>query len=382
MSDLIEANSRFLQAVEKRQKLEDQAEPKITRDSRVQIPALMHPLFRTTYAIQNKVEHNLIFRTWGGVGDQICAEPTIRYAIKYFKDCNISLASEQPLFFRHLYDDLKRIFDLKEELPNYDRYFLFDTITPPDDSNLVWCFMSHMLTNCVDFPSLCALRLQLPVAEKDIRLSPRKPGVGRGHLFAGTENGVLIHAGKHWQSKTFPKAFWDRVLATLLSNGVTPVLIGANADDNRGTVDVNTEGCIDLRNKLTLEESTWLCMNSKVLLTNDSSPLHMAAPGRAWIGYIATCKHPDMISHWRNENALLDRPGHNVWNWREVNHGKGGIWDVIDFCPNKKQKVEAEFIPPELLESWLPDPREYAMWAVEKLHEKDIVGFEMRAGLM
>lgn len=370
-----EANSEFIRRLKESQQSK---EPKITRDSRVQIPALMHPLFRTSYAIQNGVERNLIFRTWGGIGDQICAEPTIRYAIKHFKDCNISLASEQPNFFRHLFDDFKRIFDLKEELPNYERYFLFDTITPPDDSNLVWCFMSHMLTNCVDFPSLCALRLQLPVSEKDIRMSPREPDNAK-KLYRG---GVLIHPGKHWQSKTFPKSFWDRVIATLLVNRITPIIIGANADDNRGTVDVNIENCIDLRNKLSLEESVWLCMNAKVVLTNDSSPLHMAAPGRAWIGYIATCKHPDMISHWRNVNALTDKPNHNEWNWREVNHGKGGIWDVIDFCPNKAQKVEAEFVPPELLESWLPDPREYAMWAVEKYNEKDIVGFDMQAGLI
>lgn len=368
MSDLIEANNRFLK------KFEESKNPKITPESRVQIPALMHPIFRTEYAIQRGVERNLLLRTWGGIGDQICAEPTLRYALKMFKDCDVSLASEAPEMFQHL--SFKKIFDLREVQPNYIKYFLFDTITPPDESNLVWCFMSHMLVNCVDFPSQCAFRLQLPVQEKDIRLSPREPDSSK-KLFRG---GLLIHPGKHWQSKTFPKYFWDRVIAAILSRGITPTIIGADADDNRGTVDVNAENCIDLRNKLTLEESIWLCMNAKVVLTNDSSPLHMAAPGRAWVGYIATCKHPDMISHWRNVNALTDRQQYNEWNWREVNHGKGGIWDVIDFCPNKAQKVEAEFVPQDLLESWLPDPIEYAEWAVEKYHEKDVVKFEMKAG--
>lgn len=338
---------------------------KIKKEDRIQIPALMHPLFRTEYAIQRGVEKNLLLRTWGGIGDQICAEPTIRYAKKMFKDCDISLASELPFLFNHI--DFKKIFDLKEVHPNYDNYFLFDTITPPDDSNLVWCFMSHMLTNCVDFPSLCAFRLQLPVQEKDIRLSPVRPNQSPHwqDLLNARDSGILIHPGKHWQSKTFPKAFWDKVIETIVASGNIPVIIGADADDNRGTVDVTTEGCMDLRNKLSLEESVWLCMNAKVLLTNDSSPLHMAAPGRAWVGYIATCKHPDMISHWRNSNAMTDLPTHNVWNWREVNHGKGGIWDVVDFCPNKDQKLEAEFVPQDLLESWLPDPVEYAMWAVK-----------------
>lgn len=338
----------------------------ITDTTRVQIPALHHPLFRTEHAVQRGVEKNLLFRAWGGIGDIICMEPTIRYAIKMFKDCDISLASECPGIFQHL--NFKRIFDLKDVQPNYKNYFVFDGITPPDDSNLVWCFMSHMLVNCVDFPSLCAFRLQIPVEEKDIRVAPARPNQSKywQDILEARDNGILIHAGRHWQSKTFPKSFWDRVISKILSEGVKPVLIGADADDNRGTVDVNAGHCLDLRGKLTIEESIWLCMNSKVLLTNDSAPLHMAAAGRAWVGYIATCKHPDMITHWRNFNAFSAADTRNIWQWREQNWGKGGIWDVIDFCPNRSQSVEAEFVPQDLLESWLPNPIEYAEWAVYK----------------
>lgn len=324
---------------------------KITPNSKVQIPALMHPLFRTEYAIQRGVERKLLFRTWGGLGDQICAEPTLRYALRMFKDCEISLASECPELFSHL--DFKRVYDLRKETPNYDNYFLFDTITPPDESNLVWCFMSHMLTNCVDFPSLCSLRLQLPVESKEIHLDTTLPQNYK-ELESHLENGVVVHPGKHWQSKTLPKWFWDETLREIKRQGATPILIGHDMDDNRGTVDVDVEDCIDLRNKLSVNDSIWLLHQAKVLLTNDSSPLHMAASGNAWIGCIATVKHPDMISHFRN----------GIWQWREVFFNRGGIWDVIDFCPNKSQSVEAEFVDPALLESWLPKPFEFATWAV------------------
>ena len=322
------------------------------------MPALHHPLFKTEYAIQRGVERNLLFKIWGGYGDMICAEPTLRYALKMFKDCNISIAAEVPELFRHL--PFKRVFDLREETPNYDKYFVFETITPPDDTNLVWAFLSHMLVGCVDFPSLCALRLQLPVEDKEIRLDPEFPGNAE-ELSQHLRGGVLVHAGKHWQSKTFPSGFWNQVLLSLQLHGLTPILIGADADDNRGTVDVNTRGCVDLRNKLSINDSVWMCQNASVLLTNDSAPLHMAASGDAWIGYIATCKHPDMISHWR----------HGQWKWRERNFGKGGVWDLVDFCPNKKQKLEAEFVDPAILASWLPDPAEYAEWAATK-HKADI----------
>ncbi len=325
-------------------------------NKRVGIPMNHLPLFKTELAIQRGVERKLLFRTWGGIGDQICTEPTLRHAMRTFKDCDFYLASELPEMFQHL--NFKRVFDLREETPNYQNYFLFDTITSPDETNLVWQFFSHMLTNCVDFPSLCALRLMLPTAEKEIKLTGRVP---EGVNLENVVNGILVHPGKHWQSKTFPKSFWDRVLATIKANGITPVIIGANADDNRGTVDVSTEGCVDLRNKLSIMESIWSCQNAAVLLTNDSAPLHMAASGNAWIGFIATCKHPDMITHWRK----------GQWQWREQNFGKGGIWNVLDYCPNKKQQVEAEFVPPELLASWLPDPIEFAEWAVAKANGHD-----------
>ena len=307
----------------------------------------------------------IFFSALGGdLGDQICAEPTLRYALKKFKDCNISLASECPELFRHL--KFKRVFDLREEVPNYEKYFAFETITPPDDSNLVWCFMSHMLTNCVDFPSLCALRLQLPVADREIRLKPESPHEDRiKELLSYLEKGIVVHPGKHWQSKTFPKKFWDDVLTEISDQGYEPVLIGHDMDDNRGTVDVNTEGCIDLRNKLSVNDSIWLLQQAKVLLTNDSSPLHMAASGNAWIGCIATAKHQDMISHFRQ----------GKWQWREVFFNRGGIWDVIDFCPNKAQSVEAEFVDPDLLNSWLPNPLNFASWAVST-HRREM-GMEM-----
>lgn len=321
----------------------------------ITVPQRQLPAFRTDNAIRLGVERNILGRTWGGYGDQICAEPTLRFMLKMFKDCQISLASEVPELFKHL--QFKRVFDLKEESPNYSKYLLFDTITSPDESNLVWMFFSHLLTNCVDFPSLCALRQQLPVEDREILVTGTCPSIPLSEVHGG----VAVHPGAHWQSKTFPAAWWNRVLASLRSRGVTPILIGAQADDNRGTVNVNSEGCIDLRDKLTISESIWVTQNVECLITNDSAPLHMAAAGKARVGYIATCKHPDMITHWRrNDKGVME------WQWREKNFSKGGIWEHVDYCPNKSQTVEVERVDPKLLESWLPEPHELACWAANE----------------
>lgn len=321
----------------------------------IMIPAVMLSSFRTSVAIQRGVERNILLRTWGGLGDQICAEPTLRYALKTYPECEISLLTDHPYLFEHL--NFKRVFNAKEEQPIFEKYLMFNMIVDP--THLTWQFMSHMLTNCVDFCSLCSFRRTLPVADKEIRLpSAEKHLTEKVNNLLGIKNGVVVHAGRHWQTKTFPKNWWDEVLYELLSQGLTPILIGADTPDNRGTVDVNTTNCIDARNSLSIMESVALLQRSRVLLTNDSSPLHMAASGNAWIGFFATCKEPDMITHWRN----------GQWAWKMNNLSLGGIWEHLDYCPNTPQDVNVDQIDESILRSWLPDPRMVAGWTLDKMH--------------
>jgi Glycosyltransferase family 9 (heptosyltransferase) len=325
------------------------------------VPAWCIPDFRTAMAIQAGVERNILIKTWGGLGDQICAEPTMRFALKTFKDCDVSLATPYPELFAHL--KFKKVYNLSEYQPHWERYFVFDTIVSPQ-MGLTWQFMSHMLTNCVDFPSLCAFRCQLPIEDRIVDLKPPTPtnSLLTDIVNANVERMVLVHAGRHWPSKTFPKDWWDDFLSGLLEGGAKPVLIGADTDDNRGTVDVNAEHCIDLRNKTSRMETVWLTHQTKVLFTNDSAPLHMAVPSPAWIGFVATCKHFDYISHWRRN---LD--GRAQWSWRMENLGRGGLWDVINHCPNKGNEVTAEKVEESMLRTWLPEPQAAANWCLEKL---------------
>lgn len=345
---------------------ERKIDPKIDK---VAMPVSMIPQFRTEIAIQNGVEKNLLLRTWGGLGDQICAEPTLRYGLKYFSNCDVSLESEVPQLFSHL--KFKNVFDVKNKSVDYDKYFCFETITPPNDSNLVWQFFSHMITNCVDFPSLCAFRFQLPIEDKEILLTPSIPMDSEIANLIDDPMNVFVHAGRHWTSKTFPKDWWDDVLTAMIEKGMTPVLIGANTDDNRGTVDVETLGCIDLRNRTSITDCAWLLQRARVLITNDSSPMHMAASrnpndpktGLTHIGYIATCKHPDYITHWRRPHG----EGRPEFQWRETNLGLGGMWDIYSNCPNNSEEVTVEHIDEKILRTWLPTPQSVVGWATEKL---------------
>ena len=316
----------------------------LNKDSIV-IPAKMFPGFRTSAAVETGVERNLLLTTWGGIGDQVCAEPTLRYALEQFgKDVEISLATHIPEMFRHL--KFKEVFDLNKVKPVEENYLVFHTIAEQND--LSWQFLNHCIINCVDYPSLSAFKCTLPIKAKEVKLVPRP-------IELPDDVRVVVHPGKHWPTKTFPKSWWDELLTYLLGLGFKPIIIGKNMEDNRGTVDVCTDGCLDLRDKLDLNGLAHLLQNAHVILTNDSSPIHIGASGSAFIGYVATCKHPDYLTHWRK----------GEWGWRMKNFGRGGIWENLSHLPNHTREVTVDNCEPEQLKAWLPEPIALAEWTIE-----------------
>lgn len=309
------------------------------------------PTCRVTNAIARGVEKNILFCVGGGIGDQICAEPTLRFAFENFRDCSINLFAYNRELFNHL--PFHKSFDTLtfEQSKNY---FLVPTY--PLENAFSDQFFTSNSTNAVDFISLHSIRMQLPCKFREIWIQPKSTWDMETDIKAP----VFVHAGKSWPSKTFPKLWWDCLLEWILHTGMTPVLIG-KIDC---TVDVNTKGCLDLRDKLSLMDSIRVLQSADVMVTNDSSPLHMAATrnplyptvtGHAWINFIATAKHPDLVTHYR----------HGKWGYRMVNHSRGGLWQQ-NLCMNRSETLNIKEIDEATLVSWLPDPQQLA----ETMHDQ------------
>ena len=326
----------------------------------MQLPANEIPSFRVQMAFEKGVARKYLINTWGGLGDQICAEPAIRYGLKVFKNIEMNLSSNCPSLYSHL--KFNKVYDTRTEKVDWENYLVFNTILPP--SSLLWEFCTHMMSHCVDFPSICMWRSQMPIADREI-IMPDFEMTEQVKLALGINDGledytVIVHAGKHWQSKTFPQTYWIKQVNELINKGFKVVLIGQKVDENVGYVSMSGFGCIDLRDKLTIPEFICLLKNCKYLLSNDSSPIHAASSGDAFIGVIATCKHPDYILHWR----------HGEFMWNAKNFGRDGIWNHIDFAPAQEQEVTAENIGEELLLACLPDPKEVAEYYANKRDSK------------
>lgn len=316
------------------------------------------PSCRVEDAIARGVEKNLLFCVGGGLGDQICAEPTLRYALKNFKDCKVSLYAYHPELFAHL--KFENVFLYGEKFNEMDYFWL---PTYPRTEDFINQFFTPNSVNLVDFISLHALRCQLPVPDREIFIQPTEFYT----LPLEVKNPVIVHAGLSWQSRTFPVLWWNCLIEWIVHCSMTPVLIGTQG------VDVDASKCFDLRGKLSILQSIDLLQKERVLITNDSSPLHMASTrhpssslglghwsGHCYVEYIATAKHPDLLTHVR----------HGELGYRMQNHSRGGLWQQ-NHCPNKRETLDMRQVDENELISWLPDPQYLAEWAREKWDADD-----------
>jgi len=319
-------------------------------DGKLVIPAMHLPDYRKLVAAEKGVEKRIMIQVRGGIGDYICAEPAIRFACERFNG-EVYLATITPEFFRHL--PIAKSFDPSKEMPIWQDYLNFHTLFVGDEIGSH--FFTHMYSHVIDYHTLAMWRIQLSNKDRCVKLCPTE-----GEMALAKEaiqpSDILIHPGRTWETRTFPKEWWDGVTDEIKKNGCRPVIIGAESVNGCGTIDVNNDGCLDLRGKLSLMESVAVTQVASVVLTNDSAPLHMAATGNAWIGYISTVKPPDLLLHYRNGGEL---------GWRMQNHSTGWLCQDIDYTPTNPEKIDFRI---GNVEKWLPNPMDYARWAVEKIN--------------
>lgn len=351
----------------------------------VQMRAELIPSYRAMQSLKRGTLNKVITLLRGGLGDEICAEPALRFAFKRFTthrpDFELSVITKYPTLWRHL--PMKQIFDgRQDDLKIFKPAYHWTTNYPPAGS-LEWEFYCVPFCNSVDQSSISMWKCMTHVEDKDIQLTA-EPSFEK---FSETVSAqideliykkslVLIHAGATWLSRTFKSSWWNEVIKECINAGITPVLIGANVRDGVGTVPLNESACcIDLRDKTSLDDLIWLCQKANVVFTNDSAPLHLAASrnpaepstGLAHIGYIATIRHPSHITHYRHNPET----GKNEWQWRETNLGdeSKGLWNDFDYyltAPDQAIRLD-QFGAGARVHEILPAPASVAAWITSKL---------------
>lgn len=248
----------------------------------------------------------------GGLGDQICAEPAIRFMRKnLYPDDEMVVATHWPRIFKHLEKEGIEFCEhgkanLKDDTP----YYIVQSLPGPD--KIQWAIVSHLLCHSVDYTSMALMRRILPVQDKQINFEVGLQDISNLFDVIGMQDlsdFVVVHPGKHWNSKTFPVEWWQEIIDGLVKIDKKVCVIGKDEKGDhpnykegaRGTVDVVCpEGIYDLRNLLDLGSLGALLSMAKILISNDSAPIHLAGAFDNWIILIPSCKHPDHILPWRN----------------------------------------------------------------------------------
>lgn len=246
-----------------------------------------------------KYTRTIVIIVSGGMGDQIDAEPALRYIKKiYQNEARIIVATHWPRLFKHLdYEILEHIdFEQRKFMPFYKM------LTFPDPKTITYSIISNLLCHTVDYCSIATLQRTLPFEEKIIHLDITKEDDEElNDILDGfeLEKSIVIHAGRHWESKTFPVEWWESVV-NKISNKIPVCLIGTDNHENRGAYQIKLpDNSINLIDRTTVGTLISVIHRSPVLLSNDSVPIHIAGAFENWIVLIPSCKHPDHVLPFR-----------------------------------------------------------------------------------
>lgn len=301
-----------------------------------------------------KYKRHIVIDVQGGLGDQVCAEPVVRFLKAHiYPDADVSVLTHFPRLFRHL------------DIPVYQHgTFIPEVDTPyhcrlslPGPDQLMWGVVSNLLCHTIDYIAMALLRRTLPVKDKRVKLDTDLDDLANVLDIVGARNLnelVLVHPGRHWESKTFPVEWWQQVVDGLLDHGLPVCLIGKH-EDTRGTVDIEVhDGVIDTRDLLDLGSLLVLISQANTLISNDSAPIHIAGAFDNNIILIPTCKHPDHLLPFRN--------GGNQYYKARALYKKLTV-SGINTQPTSVHGVSGEFVDGSILD-YLPDPEDVIDHAV------------------
>lgn len=234
------------------------------------------------------------------LGDCVATEPVVRYIAQVVApNAKITVRTAFPEVFEHLRrsrgDELFRTIPEDEEFGFGRRVELLRKMEG----------LSFNMMHPIDYASLSAFGGTLPDAHRAIELYATS-------LMMPLRNKILIHPGQTWKSRTFPVWFWQAVIDLLIDSGFEVAVIGKNLPgEYRGIVKgLDTSNCLDLVDKLSLSELISAIACSAMLISNDSSPIHISGAFEKPTIMINSCKQKDFIWPKRRSGLNITLGGH------------------------------------------------------------------------
>jgi len=245
-----------------------------------------------------KFKRNVFIYIGGGIGDQMCAEPLIRYFREFlYPDADIYGLSSVPRLFEHI-EGVKIARDYPKGLDA-----ALEMNAHPSENHNRELKLVHALCNGTDYVSVACIGRTLPIKDKEFKLTYSQEDMDEVlKVCPNPKDLVLIHPGVGWASKTFPIEWWNEVI-----NGIDgevgiigkQLMVDGDGVPKHSYLPVDCPG-FDFRDKLSLGGLIALLSQANTVVTNDSAPVHLAGAFDNNIVLIPTCKHPDHVLPYRN----------------------------------------------------------------------------------
>jgi autotransporter strand-loop-strand O-heptosyltransferase len=119
---------------------------------------------------------------------------------------------------------------------------------------------------------------------------------------------VCLHVSETWESRTYKKENWQNLINKLNENNIPIVLIGKNSFETgfhtmqKNVFGLNLQNGLDLTNKLSLSQSWHVINKSKVFVTMDSGPMHLAGTTDAFIIQLGSSINNKLRAPYRNNS--------------------------------------------------------------------------------
>jgi ADP-heptose:LPS heptosyltransferase/lipopolysaccharide biosynthesis glycosyltransferase len=254
-------------------------------------------------------KQKIIVWALGGLGDCVCAEPSIRYMRKeVHPDADIYVITKprNMPFYKHI--EGITLVNEGDIIPgDIDAVTEFYTHHSPTDKftdfQISFANFSPLsLCQAVDWVSMNTMNRMMPLKDREIKLTYTNEDLqGVLSIEPNLKDLILVHAGSGWETKTFPVKWWQEVVDTLSNQGIRVGLIGEKVSDEHGYVPITCppKG-VDFRDKITIPQLVALISQAPVLVTNDSAPTHIGGAFDNYIILVPTCKHGDLLMPYRN----------------------------------------------------------------------------------
>ena len=238
------------------------------------------------------------------LGDTIASTPTIRKLSKiYNKKINVVTHVKEVFLNNEYVNNIYSFEELDRLNLKIDKNKLFETFLGCGVKNEYGVEKKH---NTIDIRQFHALDLGFmllsdelfydyaPLAFENIENLP--------------SNYVCLHVSETWESRTYKKENWQNLINKLNENNIPIVLIGKNSFETgfhtmqKNVFGLNLQNGLDLTNKLSLSQSWHVINKSKVFVTMDSGPMHLAGTTDAFIIQLGSSINNKLRAPYRNNS--------------------------------------------------------------------------------